>query len=278
MCLQVNDDLTEYEQAQERAASYRREVRRLESEIENLRTNLATGVMSAEQLRWLDTEIRKRMERIKELADLRKQPIGVAIGKPMPGKDDIELVRELLANLRKTWQHKRNGLKNALLQLVLDHVTIWADPETIRATLFWRNGWEQKILINRPGNGPLRYWSDAELKILQKHYETTTKDELLAMLPGRSWKAIRGAAIRQGLSRGKGGSRGGQRPYTLEEDDLIRRYYAGDITRQQVLRIGRSTDSIAQRARRLGLTWIPRQPNWEPLEDDSPFLESGSAP
>jgi hypothetical protein len=196
----------------------------------------------------------------------------------VPDKTDIEIVKKLLANLGKTWQRKPNGLKNTLIQLLLDRVTIWPEPETIRARLTWRNVWEQEILIRRPGNGPLHRWTEDELELLREHYEAVNQDELLAMLAGRSWKAKRHAATqRLGLSRGRGGSKGGPR-YTPEEDELIRRYYAGEVTRQQVLATGRSMDSITNRARRLELKWIPRQLSWEPLENDRPVLEGGSAP
>jgi hypothetical protein len=58
--------------------------------------------------------------------------------------------------------------------------------------------------------------------------------------------------------------------YTPEEEEnvLVRRYYAGDSTRNEVLATGRSLDSIKQRAKNLGLKWVPRRPSWEPIDDD----------
>jgi len=248
----LDELVQDYEQAQNQVASYRREMRRLESEVTVLRTNLASEVMSSEQLQWLDTQIQHRLGRIRELTDLQLQPIGAAVGQSVPGKDDIELVRDLLTDLGETWKDQPNGLKNTLLHLLLDRVTIWAEPKHIRAKLTWRTGCDQEILIRRPGKGPTERWSEAEKDLLREHYETATKDELLEMLPGRTWKAIKLiGSQRLGLSRGQRGSMAGPR-YNPKEDELVRRYYAGEITRDDVLATGRSLSSITQRGRYLG--------------------------
>jgi hypothetical protein len=122
----------EYEVAKEQAASYRREMKRLEAEVENLRGNLVAKVMSADQLEWLDGQIQERLAYIEKLADLESQPIGAMIGRPMPGQVTIESVQAFLENLNDEWRDMPNGLKNAVLRLLLDRVTIWHKPATIR--------------------------------------------------------------------------------------------------------------------------------------------------
>lgn len=42
-------------------------------------------------------------------------------------------------------------------------------------------------------------WRKEDVDILRKNYKTTTKEELMKMLPGRSWSAIRGKVYRLGL-------------------------------------------------------------------------------
>lgn len=44
-------------------------------------------------------------------------------------------------------------------------------------------------------------WGVAEADILKKHYFSMPKHELMPLLPGRTWKAITGAADRFGFSR-----------------------------------------------------------------------------
>jgi len=77
----------------------------------NLRENLVTAALSTEQLQWLDSEIQKRLARIRELANLENQPIGSAVGPSAPGEEDIGLVKEFLANLDKTWESTPNRPK-----------------------------------------------------------------------------------------------------------------------------------------------------------------------
>ena len=42
-------------------------------------------------------------------------------------------------------------------------------------------------------------WSDKDTEILKENYYKASKEELMKMLPGRSWSAIVGKAYRLGL-------------------------------------------------------------------------------
>ena len=44
-------------------------------------------------------------------------------------------------------------------------------------------------------------WSIAEVAILKRHYPNMPRADLMQLLPGRTWKAITGAAHRYGFSR-----------------------------------------------------------------------------
>ncbi len=268
----------EYGQAKEQAASYRREARRLDAEVENLRGNLTAGILSADQLGWIDQQVQERMARIRELADLESKPIGAAVGRPVPGRADIELVKDFLANLGEKWERQPNGLKNAFMRLLLDKVIIWPEPMQIKVRLFWRVGLEQELLIHRHCNGMRRVWSGAELGILRAHFETATRGELTAMLPGRSWRGIIGRGKRFGLSRAHHAGNPGQKAapfFTPEEDNMVRRYSAGEIGLDEALSTGRTLESIRKRAMRLGLK---RQLTWEWAGNNPPITERDSPP
>lgn len=261
----LNGLTDEYQQAKEEAASYRREMRRLEEEVDNLRGNLASGILGADTVSWIDQQVTERLARIRELADLESRPIGRAVGRPIPGKDDIELVRATLENLGKRWPRYPNGLKNAFLRLLLDRVVIWSEPKTVKVRLVWRIGLEQELLVRRRHTGKHRSWDDTDVGILQEHFEKTAKGELMEMLPGRTWRAILNKGHKLGLSRAHhtGSRQGETRPkYTPEEDELIRRYYAGEINLDAVRSAtGRTLDGIQSRAKSLGLgqrgvTWV----------------------
>lgn len=270
---QILSKLTsEYEQAKEQAASYRREMKRLESEVENLRANLhvnmATRILSAVEIAKINEQIQNRLARIRELADLEKQPIGAAMGKPIPGQADIELVQSFLDNLGQKWVDQPNGLKNAFLRLLLDQVIIWPEPATIRVKLIWRVGLEQELLIYRP---PLKFkpWHETEVEILLQHYTTTNKEVLLALLPNRTWISIRDKAVRLGLVRNDEAKEVGRqgKVYSEEEDRLIKCFYVGEISQDEIIAMtGRKLYNIRQRARKLGLKWHPPRATWEWLD------------
>ena len=46
-------------------------------------------------------------------------------------------------------------------------------------------------------------WGKEEIAIMDKHYADTPRNELKQLLPGRTWKAIKGAADRFGFARNR---------------------------------------------------------------------------
>jgi len=256
MAEEVLNKLTdEYKRLKEQAASYRREVQRLESEIENLRHNLVSNTLSSDTLSWIDQQIQERLARIRELANLENQPIGAAIGQATPEKADLCLVQSFLENLETKWAEQPNNLKNAFLCLILNKVIIWPESTKIRVKLFWRVGLEQELMIYRSTVARSGLWDNEELTILREHYETLPKDKLMELLPGRSWDGILAQARKENLPRRCIGRPAGvySPQYTPEDDELVRQYYQGEIGLEQVLATGRNINSIRNRAKRLGL-------------------------
>ncbi len=262
----------EYEAAKEQAASYRREMKRLETEVENLRGNLAMGVLPPSELQILGQQIQERLARIKELSDLECQPIGEVVGHPIPGQATVETVRAFLENLADKWPTMPNGLKNAVLRLLLDKVIVWPEPPTTRVKLVWRYGDDDELLIHRSLKGTWKRWTDDELEIMREHYESAKPDELVAMLPGRTLYAIRRKGKHLGLSRTN--ARKG-RAYTPDEDELIRRYYAGEISQDEVMSTGRNMISIKSRANKLKLGGRARGKTWDWVDDENTITQKG---
>jgi hypothetical protein len=258
----------EYDQAKEQAASYRREMNRLNAEVDHLLGNLATGILGPEQVKRIDGEVKHRLDRIRELADLESRPIGAVLGRAAPGQADIDLVKSFIANLDREWQTQPNGFRNAFLRLVLHRVIIWHKKEKeIRVRLVWRGGLEQELLIHRPREKKRQSWTEAELEVMRKYYEITTWDELLALLPERTWKAIKNMGARMGMVREEDRKQqGGGFPFTEEEDTLVRRYYAGEIGVKEATSTGRTMYGIWGRARALGLRGKSRKLTWEWLD------------
>lgn len=145
--------------------------------------------------------------------------------------------------------------KDALLRLLLERVTIRHNTETIRVELTWRHGRvKDELLIKRPYKKERQCWTDAELEVLKNHYAAASQDELMEMLPDRTWGAIAAKGTRLGLSRvGIQGVGGSEFAYTPEEDELVQRYYADEIDLREAMSTGRSAVSIRKRAKRLGI-------------------------
>ncbi|GAG26217.1 unnamed protein product [marine sediment metagenome] len=61
-----------------------------------------------------------------------------------------------------------------------------------------RRGHPQKSRTENQG----KFWYDSEINILKECFETDSKEEIMAKLPKRTWRAIRKQASRMKLDRG----------------------------------------------------------------------------
>jgi hypothetical protein len=266
---QVLEDIVgEYEQAQEQAASYRRELKRLEQEVEGLEHNF-TLKLSPARAAWIEHQIEVRIKKIKELASLENNPVGQMVG-PKVADEDVRLVKSFLADLQIGWNAQTNDLKNAFLSLVLERVVIYPNERGVRAEISWRTGLRQQLLIHRRHRK--RRWTEAEDASLRRHFETAAIPDLLEMFPGRSWSSIyQHARTKLGLARpdmmgGAGRREEKMRRWTEEEDTILRQYYDDEITWAELTsRVDRPPKAFRARAHRLGLRREP-QPQWEWLD------------
>lgn len=266
---QVLEDLVgEYEQAQQQAASHKRELKRLEQEVENLEHNFALK-LSPERAAWIEREIEARMKKFRELSSLEHNPVGRMVG-PKITDEDVKLVKSFLADLQIGWDAQPNDLKNSFLNLALERVVIHPNKETIRTEIFWRTGLRQELLIHRRHRK--RRWAEAEDALLREHFETTSIPGLLEMFPGRSWSSIyQHARTKLGLTRpdmigGTGRREEKMRRWTEEEDTILREYYDGEVTWAELTsRVDRPPKAFRARAHRLGLRCQPKA-RWEWLD------------
>ena len=103
-------------------------------------------------------------------------------------------------------------------------------------------------------------WTQKETKLLQQHYSTTPKEEILKLLPERTWKAIHAKAYNEGLHR--------EKPFTYneEETEIVKALWECG-SKEEIMKLlpGRSWDSITAKTVRLGIRrrvggeWM----NWE---------------
>ena len=198
-------------------------------------------------------------------------------GKPTPKKAmvtaDVEKVRDFLARLPHSWQAYPRSLRNRLLKLLIKRVELRHDRERIEATMTWRAGFEQQILIYRPParSGHDNRWTEEEDRLLKMLWPSSSRDVVLAAFPHRSWNAIAGRAFRLCLRREREYHPPNDwRPWTPCEDEKLRSLYeAGTALLEIASELRRSANAVETRAsirklvRPAWARWKKSQLTWE---------------
>src|SRR5208283_1718522 len=115
------------------------------------------------------------------------------------------MVREFMGGLQDSWPSYSSTLRNRFLKCLIDRVEIIGGDQEIEATIFWKAGFQQKIVIQRWGIRKVqdKPWSETEIHNLKKLYPSSSFDDVIAKLPGRSWHGIVNKAHRLHLQRDK---------------------------------------------------------------------------
>ena len=262
----------EYESAKTQAAASRREHERLTREIENLEHNFANARLTPQRAAKIEAQIQERLTRLKELSNLQNTQVGKLVG-PAVTQDDVELVKRFLSNLEDGWKAQPPDLKNAFLRLVLEQVIIWHSRALIRVRIIWRTGLEQELVIHRPYREPFQYWTEDEVEVMRAHFEATPHDELMSLLPNRTWRQIRAKGERLGLNRRIHGKKpGGGRRYAPWEEEVLRQHYRGELSMTETLaRLdNRTEDSVRCKMKNMDLKRdFDVKPEWEWVEDSN---------
>ena len=125
-------------------------------------------------------------------------------------EDDVGTLEEELIRLKEGWPgysfNKRRALLNFAVQVVSIEImsTHW-----VRVEVSWlHEEWPREEMYYRREWGTVKGWTDAETAIMQEHYPTMPKSQLMSLLPNRGWNAILNQAQTQGLSRPMGRPKG----------------------------------------------------------------------
>jgi DNA invertase Pin-like site-specific DNA recombinase len=110
----------------------------------------------------------------------------------------------LLERLKKEEELHFEDLK-LLSQATTRSVTLdGLSPHFMRLTIVWRTpiwGTDTALLWRPCGRAPV--WTEEEKAIIKTHYPKTSQEELLHLLPLRSWQSINQKAYRMGIPREK---------------------------------------------------------------------------
>jgi hypothetical protein len=224
-------------------ARMKKEATQLEQRIINLKENL--GYRGGKHDRHLLEQIEESQTKLDQLKS-RMVPIH-----HIPAID-YRAVKEFLQTLPTKWLSYSRTTRNRLLKRLIDHGDINHHGQTTEVTLYWKTGQVQEVFIRRTGlivNRKSR-WTDDELDTLKKLWPSTVQGELLAALPGRTWKAISDQANKQKWQRSrlllKLASRKRWQPGEDKEGKLL--YEEGVPVANIAVKLGRSCSALRQRA------------------------------
>jgi len=112
-------------------------------------------------------------------------------------------VKQFLLNLPGKWQHYSSAVRNRLLKLLIEKVELRHDAKTIEATVYWKTGFCQRVIIQRArttdNHGSV--WTAEQNTLLETLWRNAPLTAVQEALPERTLSAIRSHARRLGLKR-----------------------------------------------------------------------------
>ena len=227
----------------------RRQETELEQRVKQLKNYLGSPDPEREETYW---SLIKEAQAALELLHSRPRLTTTSVSL------DIHLIRKLLVRLTADWDDYSPTMRNRLLHILLDRVELYPSKRYIEATIIWKVGLEQKLVIERPktNGGSEKSWAAEEDEILRLLWHSTARKEIEAALPRRTWKGISLRALRLSIRR----SRMIQpnetwRHWTEEEDQrLFELYTYGDSLADIAAELGRTHAGVACRIQIKGLS------------------------
>ncbi len=246
----------DYQEAREQASAIRREVARLDEEIETLEHNYRVIKLTPERAAKLAVEIDSLMAEKRRLSEVSAYPAGRVV--EAFSQEELGRVRAMLRDLRQIWANQSDDLKNAFFRLILERVTLRREASFFRAVIQWKTGEQHEIEIRRPWKDVRRRWTPEEDEILRCLYGQEPSI-VLERLPNHNWGGIMKRASYLGVAVGArtgGRSHRGKspKPWSAEEDEVVRRVSANELYIGEAAElVGRTEDSIDYRLKKLGL-------------------------
>jgi hypothetical protein len=167
---------------------------------------------------------------------------------------DYNKVRDFLKGLARNWQAYSLTSRNQLLKLIIESVELRGYRD-IEATIIWKIGFKQKIIIHRPASNRKleKRWTEEEERLHRMMYPSSSPDALMVAIPNRTWKGITSRAERLKLYGAR--SRGDCfRKWTQKEDEQLGQLCKNRAKYEEIAcELGRSVISVKTRVREKGL-------------------------
>ena len=252
-----------------------RKIGDLERRLENLKGYLGCGEREREEVYW--AEYKNVTVQLEELSANPTPEIQVTTA-------DIQQVRDFLSQLPLKWQAYPASMRNRLLELLIECIELRHDREKIEATIIWKAGLEQKVIIHRPvarGSRDKR-WTDEEDALLKMLWPSSSKEMVQGTLPNQTLKSITCHAHHLKLRRERGSPQPSlQKRWRPEEVNTVKAMYeAGVPLADIVAEFGRNHTAILNKACKQGwhrsgaAKWQKAQVTW--VTDDLKVLQSES--
>ena len=108
-----------------------------------------------------------------------------------------------VAKLRREWHTKPLAVRAEFVNLFITQVafTVVA-PHWVKLEMYWRHplwGIDTLYLYRNKGMHP--EWTEAEREIVKALYPSAPREEILQLLPTKTWRSIRSEALRLGVTR-----------------------------------------------------------------------------
>ena len=169
-------------------------------------------------------------------------------------------------------------------EVLIQRIELRHDREKIEATIIWRAGLEQKVIIYRPvarGSRDKR-WADEEDKLLKMLWPSSPKEVVQGTLPNRTWKSITCHAHNLKLRRERVSPQPSpQRHWRPEEESRAKAMYEAGVPMADIVaEFGRNRTAILNKAckrewhRPKSAKWQKAQVTW--VTDDLKVLQSQS--
>jgi hypothetical protein len=182
---QIDKSITDIDKEQR---GLTRNVGKVEAEIEEAEQNNDTATKGIKERRKqlieqdIETLERERRRLIKDKERLEEEI-----------ENDIGTLEEELLKLKDGWAEYNFKRRRSLLNFAIREVKInKVSSHWIELQVLWLNEeWGHERMYYRRHAGSIKQWSDEEIALLKTHYATLPVTELMALLPERTWYAIR---------------------------------------------------------------------------------------
>jgi hypothetical protein len=235
---------TEAERGKLATARSRQEIAELERRLESLKQYLGCGDKQREEIYW-----QQYQSTDEKLRQLQSNPVT----EKAIADIDIETVKQFLINLPVKWKNYSPSVRNRLLKLIIEKTELRHDAKTIEATVFWKTGFRQQIVIQRAraAFSEDNLWTDKEDKILETLWPNSSLEAVLEALPKRTLSAVKNHARCLGLKRRrKPDSATIQHRWTKLEQSQTRKLYEGGASVPEIaLKLNLTPASIVQHAK-----------------------------